>query len=88
MQNPLQWIELFVCRLEALCEGAGLYCPFYISAYPNAGLPNQLGEYDETPEKMALQIKEYLDEGLISLRLLRTTPCTVTLWSWPSGSPA
>ncbi len=41
--------------------------PFYTSAYPNAGLPNQLGEYDETPEKMALQVKEYIDEGLVNI---------------------
>ncbi len=41
--------------------------PFYLSAYPNAGLPNQLGEYDETPEKMALQIREFVDEGLVNI---------------------
>ncbi|GBU08514.1 homocysteine-N5-methyltetrahydrofolate transmethylase [Bacteroidales bacterium] len=41
--------------------------PCYVSAYPNAGLPNSLGEYDETPEKMASQIKEYIDEGLINI---------------------
>jgi 5-methyltetrahydrofolate--homocysteine methyltransferase len=39
----------------------------YISAYPNAGLPNSLGQYDETPETMALQIKEFLDEGLVNI---------------------
>lgn len=41
--------------------------PCYISAYPNAGLPNSLGQYDETPETMATQIKEYLDEGLVNI---------------------
>ena len=41
--------------------------PFYSTAYPNAGLPNQLGEYDETPEKMASQIQEYIDEGLVNI---------------------
>lgn len=41
--------------------------PFYISAYPNAGLPNQLGEYDETPQKMASQIREFIDEGLVNI---------------------
>lgn len=45
----------------------GRIAPFYISAYPNAGLPNQLGEYDETPERMAVQIKEYIDEGLVNI---------------------
>ncbi len=45
----------------------GRIAPFYISAYPNAGLPNQLGEYDETPEKMASQIREFIDEGLVNI---------------------
>jgi 5-methyltetrahydrofolate--homocysteine methyltransferase len=34
---------------------------FKISAYPNAGMPNQFGEYDETPEKMAVQIKDFIE---------------------------
>lgn len=38
-----------------------------VSAHPNAGLPNEFGEYDESPEKMGLQIKEYLDEGLVNI---------------------
>ena len=38
-----------------------------MSAYPNAGLPNEMGEYDETPEMMADQIKEFLDEGLVNI---------------------
>ena len=41
--------------------------PFYITAHPNAGLPNSLGLYDETPENMASQIKEYVDEGLVNI---------------------
>ena len=41
--------------------------PYYISAHPNAGLPNILGEYDETPETMAEQIKEYVKEGLVDI---------------------
>lgn len=40
---------------------------FYISAYPNAGLPNAFGHYDETPEVMAEQIKEYAEKGLINI---------------------
>ena len=39
----------------------------YVSAYPNAGLPNQFGEYDETPEKMAEQVVEYFDEKLVNI---------------------
>jgi 5-methyltetrahydrofolate--homocysteine methyltransferase len=41
--------------------------PFYVSAHPNAGLPNEMGEYDETPEIMAAQIKTFLDEGLVNI---------------------
>ncbi len=41
--------------------------PFYISAHPNAGLPNELGEYDESPHKMSLQIKEYLDNQYVNI---------------------
>ncbi|KAA6323482.1 Methionine synthase, partial [termite gut metagenome] len=41
--------------------------PYYITAYPNAGLPNSLGVYDQTPEEMAVQIKEYIDEGLVNV---------------------
>lgn len=40
---------------------------FMVSAHPNAGLPNEFGEYDETPEQMQAQIKEFLDEGLINI---------------------
>lgn len=40
---------------------------FAVSAHPNAGLPNEFGEYDETPEMMANQIKQFLDEGLINI---------------------
>ena len=41
--------------------------PYYISAYPNAGLPNELGEYDETAESMSPQIQEFIDEGLVNI---------------------
>lgn len=41
--------------------------PFFVSAYPNAGLPNEFGQYDETPEQMGEQIKEFLNEGLVNM---------------------
>ncbi|MCF6241216.1 MAG: methionine synthase, partial [Bacteroidales bacterium] len=41
--------------------------PFFISAHPNAGLPNELGEYDESPQKMSLQIKDYLDNQYVNI---------------------
>ncbi len=39
----------------------------YISAHPNAGLPNAFGEYDETPEEMAATLKEFAQSGLLNL---------------------
>lgn len=41
--------------------------PYYVSVYPNAGLPNELGEYDQTPDEMAAIVKEYIDEGLVNI---------------------
>ena len=38
-----------------------------VSAYPNAGLPNAFGEYDQDAEEMASQIKEYLEKGLVNI---------------------
>ncbi len=38
-----------------------------VSAHPNAGLPNAFGAYDQTPEQMAEQIREYLDKGLVNI---------------------
>ena len=40
---------------------------FFISAHPNAGLPNEFGEYDQSPEDMTGQIKVFLEEGLINI---------------------
>ena len=40
---------------------------FFISAYPNAGLPNAFGQYDESPEFMAEQIREYAEKKLINI---------------------
>ena len=41
--------------------------PYYISCYPNAGLPNALGLYDETAESMAPKMGELVDEGLVNI---------------------
>jgi 5-methyltetrahydrofolate--homocysteine methyltransferase len=41
--------------------------PFLVSAYPNAGLPNAFGGYDETPEDMAAAVKEYLDLSIVNI---------------------
>ena len=49
--------------LEELSEKA----PFYVSAYPNAGLPNQFGEYDEDAHTMGHQIEDFLQAGFINI---------------------
>ena len=41
--------------------------PYYISCYPNAGLPNALGLYDETAESMAPKMGELVDEGIVNI---------------------
>ena len=41
--------------------------PCYVSVYPNAGLPNELGEYDQTPQEMADIVREYVEEGLVNI---------------------
>lgn len=38
-----------------------------VCAYPNAGLPNQFGQYDETPDIMGAQIREFLDRGVVNI---------------------
>ena len=53
--------------LKPYVKELGQISPFYVCTYPNAGLPNQLGEYDETPEKMASQIQEFVDEELVNI---------------------
>ena len=41
--------------------------PFFISAYPNAGLPNAFGEYDQDADTMGEEVRAYLDENLINI---------------------
>ncbi len=54
-------------QLKPFLEGLAARAPYYISAYPNAGLPNSLGQYDQTPGDMASEVKEYIDEGLVNI---------------------
>src|ERR1044071_1177848 len=49
--------------LQVLNEKA----PFFVSAHPNAGLPNEFGHYDQTPDEMAAEVEEYLKEGLVNI---------------------
>ena len=54
-------------QLKPFLEQLAARAPYYISAYPNAGLPNSLGQYDQTPEEMAQEIGEYIREGLVNI---------------------
>ncbi len=59
-----------------------------VSAYPNAGLPNEFGEYDETPDQMAAQIKEFLELGLVNVLggCCGTTPAHIAAIARIAGS--
>jgi 5-methyltetrahydrofolate--homocysteine methyltransferase len=48
-------------------EELSMKSPFYVSAYPNAGLPNQFGEYDEDAHTMGHQIEDFLTAGFINI---------------------
>jgi 5-methyltetrahydrofolate--homocysteine methyltransferase len=41
--------------------------PFYVSAYPNAGLPNEFGAYDQGSNEMADQVRDFLKEGMLNI---------------------
>lgn len=49
--------------LKVLAQNA----PFYVSAYPNAGLPNEFGAYDQGANEMADQVREFLKEGMLNI---------------------
>jgi 5-methyltetrahydrofolate--homocysteine methyltransferase len=49
--------------LETLSDNADCF----VSCYPNAGLPNEFGEYDETPEMMCVQVEDFLKSGFINI---------------------
>ena len=45
----------------------GAVADCYVSAYPNAGLPNAMGEYDETPDEMACKMEDWAKDGLVNI---------------------
>ena len=57
--------------------------PFFISVYPNAGLPNQLGQYDQPKEEMNIFVEEYMQEGWINIigGCCGTTPAHIELFA-------
>lgn len=54
-------------QLKPYIETISAKAPFYTSAHPNAGLPNQFGEYDQSPEMMASIIEDFLNDGLLNI---------------------
>lgn len=54
-------------EMRPYIEELSVKAPFYISAYPNAGLPNQFGEYDETPEHMGHHMSDFLNHGFLNI---------------------
>jgi 5-methyltetrahydrofolate--homocysteine methyltransferase len=54
-------------ELRPFLQTLSAKAPFMVSAHPNAGLPNEFGQYDESPEMMSSQIREFLDLNLINI---------------------
>lgn len=54
-------------QLRPYLQTLSKHSDLFISAYPNAGLPNEFGEYDQTPERMLDEVQEYLEEGLVNI---------------------
>jgi 5-methyltetrahydrofolate--homocysteine methyltransferase len=55
--------ELMRPYIQTLAKEA----PFFTSAYPNAGLPNEFGEYDETPDSMASQVEGFIRDSFVNI---------------------
>lgn len=54
-------------EMKPFLETLSREAPYYISAYPNAGMPNSMGQYDETAESMSPIIGDFIDEGLVNI---------------------
>jgi len=54
-------------QLEQYVEILSDHADCYVSAYPNAGLPNAMGHYDQSPEQMAELVKEYCEKGIVNI---------------------
>ncbi len=74
--NSLSHVNLFSIGLNCALGAAEMKphieelskkSPFNISAHPNAGLPNQFGDYDETPQNMALELEKFLDDNTVNI---------------------
>lgn len=54
-------------QMRPFIEAVATSTESYIVCYPNAGLPNAMGEYDETPKSMASQLQQFGDDGLLNI---------------------
>jgi 5-methyltetrahydrofolate--homocysteine methyltransferase len=70
-------------ELRPFLEELSMKAPFYVSVYPNAGLPNQFGEYDESPEKMSVFIRDFIASGFANIigGCCGTTPDHIRLFA-------
>ena len=59
--------SLGASELMPLVEEVGSWCSCGVSCYPNAGLPNEMGGYDQSPEEMAAQVKAMSGKGLVNI---------------------
>lgn len=59
--------SLGAAELEPYVTELAQKAPFYISTHPNAGLPNQFGEYDQTPDEMSELISNWLADGKVNI---------------------
>jgi 5-methyltetrahydrofolate--homocysteine methyltransferase len=70
-------------ELRPFLEELSLKAPFYVSVYPNAGLPNRFGQYDESPERMSIFIHDFLESGFANIigGCCGTTPDHIRLFA-------
>ncbi|MCG8571397.1 MAG: methionine synthase, partial [Spirochaetes bacterium] len=54
-------------ELKPYLREIAFHSPFYVSAHPNAGLPNELGQYLDTPQNMAGVLEEMIQEGMLNI---------------------
>ena len=59
--------SLGAAELTTLLEDVDKWCDCAISCYPNAGLPNEMGGYDQTPEQMGQAVKIMAEKGLVNI---------------------
>ena len=59
--------SLGTAELMPLVEEIGRWCRCAVSCYPNAGLPNEMGGYDQSPETMAEQVRTMASKGLVNI---------------------